>query len=157
MSGTTRHLQASQFFGKGIESVFHEGSFERQPVPWKAATILKHYGDFDRSVVRDALVSPPQLEEIDPVDLHATQPGIVKGGVEHYLKDTYEKTGQTYEQSTSVGNRFPIVYRREAATQGYDPQPQNLILAGHHRATAALVQGKPLRAIVVGGSWGPPR
>jgi len=150
-------LKADQFYGKGIEGLFPEGSFERRGAPWEEASKFRHTGDYDQSIVNDALRRPPQLQEIDPRDLHRTQPHIVKGGVDHYLTGEYEKTGETYEMGEKLGNRFPFVYRREAATEGYDPQPQNLILAGHHRAAAALAKGQPLRAIIVRGPWGQTR
>lgn len=150
-------LRAEQFWGQGIESLFPEGAFERRVVPWDQAHQLKHFGNYDQSLVADALRRPPVLQEIDPRTLRATQPHILRGGVEHYLTDEYHKTGQTFEQGQRRGNEYPFIYRREPSPANPDSGVQNLILAGHHRSAAALVQGRPLRAIIVEGPWGAPR
>lgn len=150
-------LRSEQFWGKGLESLFPKGSFERQSVPWDQAHHLKDRPDYDRSLVTEALVRPPALQEVDPRELHAMQSSVVRGGVEHYLTDEYHRTGRTYEQGERRGNEFPLIYRREPNPRNPDAGRQNLILAGHHRSTAALLQGRPVRAIVVEGPWGAPR
>lgn len=152
-----KNLRAEQFYGKGIESLFPEGSSSIRPTPWPSAGHLRDRGRYDEDIVREALRRPPQLREIDPVDLLATQPSIVRHHVEHYLTGDYEKTGQTSELGDKVGNRFPMIYIREPNPFVPGSEPQNLFIAGHHRGAAALVSGRPLRAIVVEGPYGPKR
>lgn len=160
MSGperVARNLRAEQFYGMGIDRLMPPGGVGYTMVPWPSASRLKHYEDYDNSLVQEALRRPPQLREIDPVDLHSTQNSIIRHHVEHYLSGEYEKTGQTSQHDYSVGNRFPVIYRREPSPINPSSESQNMILAGHHRAAAALVQGRPLRAIYLEGPWGPPR
>lgn len=153
--GQARNLAANQFWGRGIEHLFPEGSAEKRTAPWEGMSRTKADQDYDSEVVKDALRHPPQPVDIDPRGVRATQPSITKGGVKYYAEDeTYRETGETYADKANVGNKFPMVYQRE----GKDGRPgENLLLSGHHRAAAALVKGEPLRAIIVRGPWGPPR
>lgn len=150
-------LQASQFFGRGVDHLFRDDQREITP-PWPRGHSYKDIQDYDTDLVSKTLQAPPQLQEIDPRDLHSTQRGIIRSAVEHYVGPEYHETGQTYERrADNEGNRFPVIYRREAHPRAYSSDPQNLILSGHHRAAAALVQGRPLRAIIMEGPWGAPR
>lgn len=142
------HLQAHQFFGEGVDNLFPHGA-PITSTPWAGMSRQKKVKDYDPGVVREALSAPPVLSEVDPRDLRSTQPMVTREGVEYYSGDTYAQTGRTFAEQGNVGNRHPFIYRREDG--------QNLILAGHHRAAAALVQGRPLRAQVVEGPWGPLR
>jgi hypothetical protein len=119
--------------------------------PWPRAGRLKSRQDYDKDLVREVISDPEHhhMAEIDPRELHATQPSITRAGVAHYLGGDYERTGETFADKHNPGNRRPVVYRREDG--------QNLLLSGHHRATAALLQGRPLRALVIDGPWGPGR
>lgn len=148
------HL-AQQFYGKGIEALFPPDTGEVREVPWDRASRTKSNEDYDHTRVRDALRAPPHLEEVDPTNLRATQREITKGGVEYYTGRQYDRTGETYADKANPGNRFPLVYKREPVRPG--AEPEHLLLSGHHRAAAALAEGRPLRAITVTGPWGPPR
>ena len=127
------------------------GDAPTAPTPWPNAGRSKSRRDYDPDVVKDAIANPEHhhLQDIDPRDLRSTQPAITRGGVQHYLSDHYDRTGETFADHGNPGNRRPVVYRREDG--------QNLLLSGHHRATAALLQGRPLQAVVVHGPWGPDR
>lgn len=149
-----RNLRAEQFYGQGIDRLFPPGTFEKRGTPWGMAGGSKHHGPYDRDIVREALRRPPELTEVDPVDLIATQPHILRPHVNYYLSDEYQRTGRTSEPGDNVGNRFPVVYRRDPSPINPDAGHQNLILSGHHRAAAALVKGEPLRAIYLEGPWG---
>lgn len=151
------HLQASQFYGQGVDRMFPGGARETSP-PWPRAGSYKDIKDYDEGLVSQTLQRPPQLQDVDPRNLHSTQPGIIRAAVDHYSGPEYHETGQTFERrGGNEGNRFPVIYRREAHPRAYSNEPQNLILSGHHRAAAALAEGRPLRAVVVEGSWGGPR
>ena len=139
--------RAHQAFGaKNSEALF--GEAPTTTAPWPRAGRKKRRADFDQGRV-DAALANPVLSEVDPRSLHSTQPGITRSGVEYYLGDEYERTGSTFADQDSAGNRFPVVYSREDG--------QNLALSGHHRAAAALLRGENLRAIHVEGPWGPER
>lgn len=131
---------------KNPEEMF--GQSPVTPTPWPRAGRQKHRGDFDQGRVNDALRNPV-LTEVDPRNLHSTQPSITRQGVDYYMGDEYERTGTTFADQGNAGNRYPVVYSREDG--------QNLALSGHHRAAAALLRGETLRAIQVEGPWGPER
>lgn len=98
-----------------------------------------------QQMVRKVLSTPPELHDVDPRNLRATQPSVTRAGVSHYLSSQqWEHTGQTFADQGNVGNRYPVVYRR--ARDG-----QDILLSGHHRAAAALMRGTPLRTRIVEG------
>lgn len=149
--------KAHRFFGSNdIDHMFPEGK-PVTVVPWEQMGRRRDRQDYDRELVHGMLAKPPQEHEfhlVDPRDLHATQPGITRAGVMHYLGDDYRRTGRTYADHDQAGNRHPVVYRREDL-HGRDPQ--NLLLSGHHRAAAALLTGQQFRVRLVEGPWGPMR
>jgi hypothetical protein len=145
---------SSQFYGKGSEALFPEGSFDVRPAPWPSASKERHRKDWDSDAVRSLLREPPELSEVDPRELHASQRSITRQGLNYYMADDYRKTGETYADKGREANRFPVVYKREPGKTG---RPENVILTGHHRAAAALAKGEPLRARIVEGPWGKPR
>jgi len=139
--------RAHKAFGaKNPEELF--GESPTSPAPWPRAARQKRRGSFDQGRV-DAALRNPVLSEVDPRNLHATQPSITRAGVDYYLGDEYQETGTTFADQDQAGNRFPVVYSREDG--------QNLALSGHHRAAAALLRGETLRAIHIEGPWGPER
>lgn len=128
-------------YGQGIESVFPEGSFSVTTVPFPSASRRKGQRLFDRRAVASKLSQPVELSKFDPRTLHASQSGVTRDGVAYYLTPEYATTGRTYADMEKPGNRFPVIYRQ--------PSGQLVILSGHHRAVAALVQGRPLDGILV--------
>lgn len=146
MATATSHQQYT--FGRvhaaygsnNLNTVFGETS-QTAPAPWPSAGKTKKGTPWDREAVADALRRPPELSDVDPRNLHATQPSVVRHHAEYYTGGEYERTGATAADQGNVGNQYPVVYR--------SPDGRNLLLSGHHRATAALVQGRPLRARVV--------
>lgn len=112
--------------------------------PWDTAPRSKTGpGTFDRIAVANVLSRPPQLREFDPRHLHATQPSVLRHIVSHYLEGDYERTGNTFADQHNVGNKYPVVYTNHRG--------MNIILSGHHRASAALLRGQPLLARHVRG------
>jgi hypothetical protein len=110
--------------------------------PWPKAGRQKHTPAFDQELVTRELSGPPNLQEFDPRNLHATQPRVLSEHVGYYMdQPTYSQTGRTARDQDNVGNQYPFVYQ--------DRRGRNLLLAGHHRATAALLRGEPLRARTV--------
>lgn len=91
--------------------------------------------------VARVLRARPRLEQVDPRGLLATQGGLDREGVRYYLGTGYTRWGMTYADRHSVGNADPVILLRVR-------DGARLILAGHHRATVALLRGQPLLARV---------
>ena len=126
---------------KDPEQMFQGGPKTVSPWPSAGRTKSNPKG-YNSALVEKALSNPaPHMRDMDPRDMHATQPWITRAGVSHYMGDEYRRTGRTFADQDQVGNRFPVVYT--------DSQGRNKILSGHHRATAAVLQGEQLRAINV--------
>jgi hypothetical protein len=117
-----------------------------RPVPFNRAPRSKKLMPHQSELVEEA-IELGRTQLVDPRVLLATQTGVTRPGVRFYLGERFARTGDTYQADRDPGNRLPLVYIRD----GTDA----MILAGHHRATAALIQ--PLEAIVVAGPWGPSR
>ena len=109
--------------------------------PWPGAGKSKNAPLYDQNVVREALTQPRSQKDIrpqDPRQLHATQTGLTRGGVGHYMSDEYAQTGRMHADGSNVGNVNPVMYHKKDG--------RSLILSGHHRAGAALLQGKQFDA-----------
>jgi hypothetical protein len=121
-------------------------------VPWAQAHRSKRLRSYDLdrvwAVIRE-VNRHDSLAELDPRDLHATQPSVTKEGVTYYLGSRYFETGRTFADREKAENRVPVIYSRMGG--------QRLILTGHHRAAAAILLGQPLLALLVRGPWGGPR
>jgi hypothetical protein len=115
-------------------------------VPFPRAQRRRQQHDYETDQVR-AAVALSRASLIDPAKLAATQAAVAKPAVEFYLGDRYTMTGDTYQGHLSSRNRLPLIYLRDDSA---------LILAGHHRATAAPIQNRDLEAIVISGGWGDP-
>ena len=92
--------------------------------------------------VARVLNARPRLEQVDPRGLLATQGGLDREGIRYYLGTGFTRWGLTYADRHSVGNADPVILLRSR-------DGARLILAGHHRATVALLRGQPLLARVV--------
>ena len=146
-------LKAHRFYGRGdLEAMFPDEAPTR-PVPWEQASKRKDREDYDKVRVAGLIKGPVELHDLDPRDLHAYQPAVVRAGVRHYLhSDAYMHGGETYADAGKAYNQYPVVYRRDPLNPG--GEHQNIILSGHHRAAAALLQGRQFRARYVEGPWG---
>jgi len=145
--------RAAQLSGaQDIDRMFPGGS-PMTTTPWQGMGRRRDVKDYDQERVRHVLLNPQQhpMVHIDPADvrLRATQPSITRAGVQHYLGDDYAKHGTTYADQHNAGNVHPVVYAREDG--------QHLLLSGHHRAAAALLQGRQFPVRLVEGPWGGPR
>jgi len=114
---------------------------EKIPAPWPSApsTKVQRLG-YDPQKVREQAPEAP-LEQVDPEPLHSSQPWILKQHVEYYSTDHYKQTGETASDKGSDLNKFPTVYDRKDG--------KRVIVSGHHRAAAALLQGQQFPARVV--------
>lgn len=134
-------MAAEQHYGKGVDALFKSAPVV--PAPFPRAGRRKDVSDYDPDIVGKA-IGEGKLQEIDPRTLSAHQPSVTLEGVRHYAED---RAGN-FADGHKYGNEHPVVYQREGT---------NVLLSGTHRATAALVQGKPLKAIVTQGPWGAAR
>jgi hypothetical protein len=147
--------QFDRYHGKGLESLFPEGSAPKTTIPFPAANRRKDRPGWDIDTVHQALREPRQTSHIDPRELHASQPMVTRPGVSHYMNGEYERSGRTYADQGDPGNARPIVYSRPRHPEGPETDREHVLLSGHHRATAALLKGEQLEHIAVNGPWGP--
>lgn len=120
-----------------VDKLFPDGA-PRTSIPLPEFNRRKGY---DKAAVKSVLQSPPtedQFVDVDPRTLTVSQGSVTREGVKHYLSGEYERTGTTFADQGNVGNRHPVVYERSDGSE-------RIALSGHHRAMAALIQGKPLR------------
>lgn len=132
----------AKIFGSGnVDSVFNGAV--TTGVPFERVHTSKSLKmGYPAARIADALRTGDfTLDEVDPRDLKATQPGIVRSHVGHYLGPEYAKTGQTAADQESALNKYPTVYKRKDG--------QMVIVSGHHRAVAALIKGEGLIARVI--------
>ena len=139
-----------QFHGAGLGSLFPEGSAGITTVPFPAAGRRKDRNPYDKDLVHKALSNETATEQFDPRTLHATQPSVTRSGVQHYMDPSNQGL---YADQHEAGNKHPVIYSRKDCA---DCPETNMILSGHHRATAALLQGRQLTGIRVQGGWGAP-
>jgi hypothetical protein len=111
--------------------------------PWPSAGRTKSNSrGYDPARLNAAMQDPSaHMRQMDPRNLHATQPWVTKAGTDYYMCDTYRQTGRTFADMNQATNRFPVVYT--------DVQGRNKLLSGHHRATAALLRGEQFHALHV--------
>ena len=143
---------AVDLYGAGYDAAFPTASGPLRNAPWPRAGRRKDVEDYDRTVVADALRRPPLLVDVDPRGLRASQPSVTAPGVAFYMGVDNKSAGRLFADADKPGNQNPVVYRRVTG-----PSVDDVILSGHHRSTAALLRGEPLRAVVVSGGWGAPR
>lgn len=134
----------NRYWGAGDVDALFQGHPTR-PAPFPLASQRKDRHTYDREAVQKALSGPPVLKEFDPRTLHTLQPSVTRAGVKHYMSGEHERTGETFADGHQTGNQHPFVYEREDG--------QNILLAGNHRATGKLLEGKPLLARSTEGSW----
>jgi|SRR5580765_4617294 len=131
---------AHRLYGAGDVDTLFKGA-TKVITPWPTASRSKLHIGYDQSRVEEALSNPSKrnVREMDPRDLHASQPWVTRAGTSYYMGDDYRTTGKTFADMHSAVNRQPLVYT--------DARGQNRLLSGHHRATAALLRGEQFRAI----------
>lgn len=146
---TLTSARQHDLYGQGIDRMFPEGATDTV-APWPQAGRKKTVQDYDKDLVTRSITHPHEfsVEELDPRELHSMQPKVTRAGVSHYVQHGQE--GETFDNDHRLGNDLPRVYHRI-------DDNQKLILSGHHRAAAALAEGRPFKAMVIRGGWGSPR
>lgn len=129
-----------------LDSLFNGAP--KVPAPWPLHGRLRHRPRVLPSDIDAVLATPATLVEVDPRTLAASQPWILAEHVGYYLGDEWQVTGRTSADQWAPMNRFPLVLP--------DHQGRLTIVAGHHRAAAAMLRNQPLLARVAPGSWEAP-
>lgn len=128
----TRALYGS----KDMERLFPR-QIPKTGAPFPSGRRSKAEPKYDQAAVTAELNREPRTVDFDPRVLSAGQPHVTRAGVEHYMGGKFEQTGETFADQHNVGNQFPFVVSKRGGTE-------HLIISGHHRATAALLQGRKL-------------
>lgn len=123
------------------------GVHARTPAPWPRAPRRKDRPAVDLDAVAVLVRSLVALRDVDPRGLWSSQPWVLREHVGYYRTGRWERTGETAADRFSEHNQFPIVLD--------DHRGRPVIVAGHHRAAAALLAGRPLtvRAMATDGRW----
>src|SRR4051812_23501046 len=131
---------AKRLYGVGSSEPLFKG-FPKTPAPWPSAGRLKKGSPYDLDLIHASLQGGPNMEEVDPRFLHATQPSVLQEHVNYYMGGEYSRTGTTARDQGLNINQVPRLYiRGDGRTD---------ILSGHHRATASLLQGGQFRAHII--------
>ncbi len=150
-TGTQAVTRAHRAFGKGLNALFPDDGDGPAPsvtTPWPSASESKDRKTFDEDLVARSITHPHEFptEELDPRELRARQPKLLRQHVKSYMDGTRDQDAQ----DSRLGNDVPRVYHRT-------DDDQKIILSGHHRAAAALLKGEPFHAKIIRGGWGPAR
>ena len=104
--------------------------------PWERAGRLKTGDPILESNTAEVLAAPVWLSLVDPRQLWASQPWVLRTHAAYYRTGEWERTGVTSADRHVEANRFPVIVP--------DRLDRLVIRTGHHRALAALVDGRPL-------------
>lgn len=96
--------------------------------------------DFSRTEKFDCV----PLADVDPRCVEASQPGLQRAALYHYLTVPYEATGELYDKTRNASNDWPVVFENERSGD-------RIVLQGHHRTVRALLTGRRVRARIVRG------
>ena len=113
---------------------------DRRVVPWPSAPRWKGRPLIAQDDIDHLLGGPPAIADLDPRPMFATQTFCVASHVSYYLTSRWPRTGRTSADQARPQNRYPLVWIDDGGRQ--------LLLGGHHRSLAALIQGRPVRCRV---------
>lgn len=132
----------NELFGCAVlDDIFREGA-PKVSAPWPRAGRRRDQPRHFTLSVED-LRSPIWLTEVDPRELWASQGWVVRHHAAYYFTREWELTGLTSADRNVASNQWPVVR--------IDDQGRKVILAGHHRSLAALIEGRPVLARVFPG------
>jgi hypothetical protein len=127
---------ASKFEGRKVTAI------TMQPVTSVPYEQGKANVDWDKT----EKINRVPLQTVNPDELsniHASQPGLQHAALKHYMSPN-QFGGALFDKSQSESNDFPVVFDNEETGE-------RTLLSGHHRTTAAILQGRELRARVIRG------
>lgn len=126
-----------------LDAIFHRA--DRVTVPWprypKRRPTTTGTLVATNEILQQFLRFPPVLSTVDPRELFASQPWVIRHHAAHYLTGIWERTGSTAADMGRLANRYPLITIDECGDA--------CIQAGHHRGVAALINGRPLQARVL--------
>lgn len=122
----------SRFEGRDVTG-WEIGSTGKVPYPLNASK-----SDIDWDKTEDYTKAP--ITEIDPRGLTATQHGLVNAGLRHYMNNP---SGELFSPGRNSSNQFPVVMETDDG--------ERRIMTGHHRLTAGLLRGEPVRGRIIKG------
>ena len=132
--------RAAHFHGAGFAAMFPDET----PItnaPWPQASPSRTHRTYNPALVDEALKDPEShRRDVDPRNLHASQPNLTRAGVKHYME-----SDELMADSHQAGNQHPVVFHDTTANR-------EVLLSGHHRAAASLLQGGQFRPVVVEGA-----
>ncbi len=136
------HRGHDVYGSNNLDRLFPEGS-PITSTPWPMAPRTKTKPiPYSKELLGKALMDPGKhMDEVDPRHLHAYQASITRAGVNYYMGDHYKNTGETFADGHHAANQVPVIYTRHTG--------ESIILAGHHRAAAALLKGEKLQCMHV--------
>jgi len=114
-------------------------------VPWPSAGRRKTERRIPEAEVEHLVAGPARLHEVDPRELFATQPWVLRSHAAYYNTGEWEITGRTSADMHSIANRYPTFIERRG---------QLIIATGHHRSLSALIAGRPVLARIVSAEPG---
>ena len=138
--------RAAEFYGSNDVNRLFPGGSPTTSVPWAQVGPTRTHRAANDELIHDAVANPERYHTIglDPRDLHATQPGLQRAAVQHYMGADYRRTGTTFADQHQAGNQTPVVFHNLDSGK-------LLIQSGHHRAASALLRGDQFDALVVPG------
>ncbi len=116
-------------------------SSDRRVVPWRSAPQAKGQPIVERDDVARLVAGPPALADLGPRAMFATQTYCVASHVAYYLTPEWARTGRTSADPGVATNRYPLVW--------IDGDGRQILLGGHHRSLAAVIEGRPVRCRVL--------
>lgn len=119
-----------------VAAVF--GDSELRVAPWSTASRTRKAPLYEQHELTALLDGPPRLTRLDPRVLLATQTWVLATHVGYYLTGQWERSGTTSADRDRFHNRYPLVH--------VDVNGRHILLAGHHRSMAALIEGRPVLA-----------
>lgn len=129
-----------RLLGAGDLDAAFPGQAVKTVCPFPRAGHLRNGPTPHQRFTPELMAGPVHLSEVDPCTLWSSQGWVVREHAAYYLTGAWERRGVTSADRSSASNRWPVVV--------IDHLERPVIVAGHHRSLAALLQGRPLVARV---------
>src|SRR4051812_33449919 len=104
-----QYERAVGLFGAGDVDALFNGA-PKGGTPWPSAAKQKKGKTWRNTLIQEELSKPPELHDVDPRVLNATQPSVLREHMPHYMGTEYEQTGRTVADQHDIGNKYPVVY-----------------------------------------------
>ena len=148
-------------YGAGIHALFgpKDEYDEPEPRPIVGVPFPKAVGTGNLQATYDldpakAAIADPQhpVSDVDPRDerIRSNQTHVTHAGINHYMDEGNRAAGRLYADQHQAGNLVPVLMHVPSSGEKGE---ELVILSGHHRATAALLQGRQFRAKIAEGQW----